>query len=278
MENTVTMHFRIGGICAVEAFMHQNFAIQKIITACYVKPGTHRPVHTNRTSHGFAIVCDRPVEFIFSDSTCLTVGKNDIIYLPKGSSYLVKCADPGDVYAINFLTDSELNAPPFLFHTNDHLQFIDLFKSAEASWKRKKPGYCMKCMADLYQILYKLQAEYSAVYSLTSKQKLIMPAVDYIHEHYATEPLHISVLAELCGITPEYFRGIFKGIYNTSPIKYINNLKLSRAKELLKSNLYSVSEAAIMSGYNDLAHFSREFKNKYGISPSDYVKALMASL
>ncbi|MBQ8232699.1 MAG: helix-turn-helix domain-containing protein [Lachnospiraceae bacterium] len=50
--------------------------------------------------------------------------------------------------------------------------------------------------------------------------------------------------------------------------KYINNLKISRAKELLSSGMYTVTQAAEMSGYTDVSHFSREFKKATGAAPS----------
>ena len=52
--------------------------------------------------------------------------------------------------------------------------------------------------------------------------------------------------------------------------KYINDLKISHAKELLASGMYSVTEAALQSGYADLSHFSREFKKTVGISPKKF--------
>ena len=75
----------------------------------------------------------------------------------------------------------------------------------------------------------------------------------------------------MCGITPEYFRKLFCGFYGVSPIKYINALKLSRAEELLASQMYSVTEAAEMSGYTDMSHFSREFKKHTGMSPTEFI-------
>ena len=77
-------------------------------------------------------------------------------------------------------------------------------------------------------------------------------------------------LSELCGVSYEYFRRTFHRFYNCSPVKYINNLKLTRAKELLKSGMYTVSETAILSGFSDLSHFSRFFKANVGVLPSDY--------
>ncbi|MBQ9915438.1 MAG: helix-turn-helix transcriptional regulator, partial [Clostridia bacterium] len=79
-------------------------------------------------------------------------------------------------------------------------------------------------------------------------------------------------LAALCHITPEYFRKIFKSIYGTSPLSYINNLKITRAKELLSSRMYSVCEAATEAGYRDMSHFCREFKKATGQSPGEYMK------
>ena len=74
----------------------------------------------------------------------------------------------------------------------------------------------------------------------------------------------------MCGITPEYFRKIFKTYYGVSPIKYINTLKITHAKELLASGMYSVTEAALQSGYTDMSYFSREFKKATEKSPCNY--------
>lgn len=67
-------------------------------------------------------------------------------------------------------------------------------------------------------------------------------------------------------------QGLFGSFFGVSPIKYINALKLARAEELLSSQMYSVTEAAQMSGYTDMSHFSREFKKHTGMSPTEVMK------
>lgn len=258
----------------MDNLMGKNFFIQQINTACFVKAGTHQPVHTNRKNSGLAIVCNKSCEFLFENSKRMIAMRNDIIYFPKGSNYVVKSIDPGDCYAINFLSSIELSDSPLLFHTTESAQFIERFKRAEVTWRNKKSGYHLKCLSILYSILYELQNTYSSSYLPAARHEIIMPAVDYIHENYTSELLSVALLSRMCGITPEYFRSIFRQAYGISPIKYINNLKLSRAEELLKSNLYSITEVALMSGYNDLAHFSREFKKAYEMSPSAYAKKI----
>lgn len=252
----------------------KDFFVLKIATACLVKAGTHQPVHTNRKNSGLAIMCNKSCEFLFENSKRIVVQQNDIIYLPKGSNYVIKSTDPGDCYAINFISSIELSDSPLLFHTNESAQFIERFKRAEVTWRNKKDGYHLKCLSILYAILYELENKYASSYLPAVRHELIQPAIDYIHENYTTELLSIASLSRMCGITPEYFRSIFRRAYGISPIKYINNLKISRAEELLKSNLYSITEVALMSGYNDLAHFSREFKKAYEMSPSVYVKRI----
>ena len=91
-----------------------------------------------------------------------------------------------------------------------------------------------------------------------------------MHKNYTSKPIKISELAAMCGITPEYFRSIFKSFYGSSPLVYINNLKITRARELLESGMYSVEATATLSGYNDSAVFSREFKKATGLCPSKY--------
>ena len=92
----------------------------------------------------------------------------------------------------------------------------------------------------------------------------------YINKNYTSENISITKISELCSITPEYFRKIFREFFGESPITYINKMKISRAKELISSGMYSISEVCELSGYTDPSHFSREFKKAVGVSPSEY--------
>ena len=104
-----------------------------------------------------------------------------------------------------------------------------------------------------------------------SKIVLLQPAVDYIHKKYAEEQIKANTLSEICGISYEYFRRLFRLFYGCSPVRYINDLRLRRAKDLLSSGLYSVSEAAAYSGFSDVSYFSRFFKKNVCMSPLEYI-------
>ncbi len=253
-------------------FMEYNFDIKNIVLACYVVAGKGDAVHNNRPSHGLALHLAGDKEYVFSDKTILHVHKNDIIYLPKHSYYSVKSNLSGDCYAINFDTLQNLNFRPFTFRIKNTHEFLNAFKTAEHIWKTKNFGFEMKCKSELYNILYNMQKEFRIEYISSDKFSIIHPAVDYIHKNFTSELLNISDLAAMCDITPEYFRSIFKSFYGTSPVKYINDLKITHAKELISSGMYSLSDCAELSGYTDMSHFSREFKKKTGICPSEYNK------
>lgn len=253
-------------------FMNYNFNIKSIVIACYVAPGHGDAVHKNRPSHGLAIQLTAPNKYEFETGERITVDKNEIIYLPKGSDYITASSKKGtsSCYAINFQISDDISFAPFRLKAKNTQMFIESFKRAEQAWKQQHFNCEMKCKAELYNILFLMQQEFRLGYAGQEKLKIIRPAVEYIHQQYTAELISVEKLAKICGITPTYFRQLFKKFYGTSPVKYINNLKINRAKELIKSGMYSVSEVAFMSGYSDLSHFSREFKKATDLPPSDF--------
>lgn len=251
-------------------FMGYDFNIDKILLACYVGKGMGMRIHRNRSGHGLAFHMSGVKTYIFDNGTKITVKPKEIIYLPKHSSYEVFATAEGDCYAINFDISEEKSFTPFSVKIKNEAFVSEHFKTSKNAWEKKIRGYILKCKADLYDIIYTMQQEYFSEYLSNKKLEIIKPAVACIHNEYTHKLLSVAELSDMCGITPEYFRKIFKTYYGISPIKYINDLKISHAKELLASGMYSVTEAALQSGYADLSHFSREFKKTVGISPKNF--------
>lgn len=250
-------------------FLNSNLNIKSIALCCYVAPGTGAPVHTNRKNHGIVFYPEGNNTFDFHDKSIVTK-PNSILYLPKGSNYVVSHKSHSECYAINFDIDEEVNIQPFMFMTKNSQGFLDLFKKAELIWKAQKNGFEIKCKSLTYDIIYQMIKEYNLGYVSKSKSDLLSPALDYIHNNYTYDNISIAFLSQKCGISETYFRGLFNKTFGTSPIKYINNLKISRACDLLLSDMYSISEIAQLSGFHDESYFSREFKKSMGITPSEY--------
>lgn len=77
-------------------------------------------------------------------------------------------------------------------------------------------------------------------------------------------------LAQLTNLSLSSFKREFKRVYNDSPANYIRNKRLEKAAELLVISPERITDIAYDTGFNDLAHFSKCFQEKFGTSPSGY--------
>ena len=256
----------------MKEFFEYNFNIDKIILACYVPKGEGNVIHTNRASHGLALNISGDKKYTFEGKNILYTGKNDIIFMPEHSNYAVKAQCLGDCYAINFKIADAVSFEPFVLHMGDLL--TDQFKSAEKAFRLKSPGYEMQCKAQLYSIICVMLSEYEKKYVPKSIEKIIEPAMEYIHRNYTSENISVEHLANLCGISTTYLRNIFLKCKNVTPIKYINDLKLSRAKELIVSDYYSIPKISELSGFGDESYFCRYFKKMTRMTATEYRRSV----
>lgn len=97
-----------------------------------------------------------------------------------------------------------------------------------------------------------------------------MKAIDFIQANYQS---HITIerISKNLGIDRRYFSRIFTKYIGVSPQKYLVDYRLEKAKMLMMTGAYSVSEVALSVGYDDIFAFSKIFKKKYGVPPSKCV-------
>ncbi len=100
------------------------------------------------------------------------------------------------------------------------------------------------------------------------------PSLQQIMEKNFCFRLHLEDYAELCHRSLSAFKREFQQIYKESPGKWIMKRRVERAANLLANTDQSVTEVAFETGFEDLSHFSRVFKNITGINPSEYKKSL----
>lgn len=258
----------------MQSIIGATIDIERILLACYVAPGRGETIHRNRPSHGFAIHFSGTKKFVFGDGSSYIVKKGFVNFMPKDSDYDVETDSCGDCYAINFDIDGDVNFAPFCTEVKNFTAVADMFKNAEKAFRMKKPWYEMQCKSELYAILCALCAEHETGYVPGSKRSIIAPAVEYIHGEYANGNIEIPKLAELCGVSGVYLRRLFHDCFGLSPVKYINKLKIERAKELIRSGagMYTIEQAATLAGFGDQCYFHRFFKKEVGMTPSEYAQ------
>lgn len=102
---------------------------------------------------------------------------------------------------------------------------------------------------------------------------LVKLAVDYIANHFKSD-LTVETLAEVAGITPNYFSHLFNKEIGVSFREYLNRLRIEEAKRLLRNTNLLAYEITERVGFQNYKHFCHVFKKSEGCSPSDYRKHL----
>jgi len=98
--------------------------------------------------------------------------------------------------------------------------------------------------------------------------KRLEEVITYIQQHYK-DSLSISQLSQFFGYNNEYFIRMFKEHVYMTPYQYIVTCKLTEAAKLLLQDI-PVNQAAQLTGFRDTKTFSRIFKQKYHIAPSQF--------
>lgn len=93
----------------------------------------------------------------------------------------------------------------------------------------------------------------------------------YIIEHVDLPP-SLSELAKISGLNEYKLKRGFKELYNTTVFGYLTNFRLMAAKQKLASNMLSIAEISYDLGFSSPQHFSKSFKEKFGMSPKSVKK------
>ena len=161
-----------------------------------------------------------------------------------------------------------LNCPVLAWHNMESCQ--TLFSEASKTWTSRDPLFKAKCNILLTDILYQLFLS-SLSYRDVPHIKKLEYARSLIQENFRKE-LSVEALANTVDMSISYFRRLFHNVYGYSPMQYITNLRIEHARDLLLSGEVNVTEAAHLSGFDDIYYFSRLFKAKTGVSPSKLQK------
>lgn len=97
----------------------------------------------------------------------------------------------------------------------------------------------------------------------------VQEALSFI-EHNFQNDISVETIAESCGLNRNYFGKIFKEAVGKSPQEFLLSYRMLKAAELLKLTSLSIGDIGNAVGYANQLHFSRAFKNVYGISPRDW--------
>ncbi|WP_223830048.1 helix-turn-helix domain-containing protein [Paenibacillus arenilitoris] len=206
--------------------------------------------------------------------------RGDMLFIPKGtrrsgSNYL---DSPHQKHTILFTLNTGLGTGiPFL----DQGRFVKLriagFQYASHRCERlfeemrgDKSFRSFICLGILQELFGMLAREMEKPELAPMKQSYAQIMRSYLLEHYR-EPVEIEQLARLIHRSPNYATALFKEVYGQSPIRYMHQLRVMEACNLLLHSDMTVTSIAQYLGYYDTSYFFRMFKKHSGMSPTDFI-------
>lgn len=235
----------------------------KILTVLNVDRKTNKGFSGLRPFHTLSLRLLGDATFTH-ENDMVTLGDNSILFVPKNYPYYIN-SKRERLLVVHFNTDTPM---PKTFK-NITVKNIEKYQRdlsrLYSAWTLKRTGYEHECKYLLHKIFMNIERE--AADALNSDDQL-NDAVEYIHEHFCDRDLTIDLLAKMCSMSDTYFRRLFKQRFKVTPLKYINDLKVKYATELLRSGYYTVTEAAEKCGFDNVYYFSLFIKKETGQSPS----------
>lgn len=102
-----------------------------------------------------------------------------------------------------------------------------------------------------------------------SPKRVIALVEQYIYEHYM-DILSLDILADKVYLTPHYLSNIFSQEKGIGLNKYIKNVRMEKAQELLLNTNMKISDICTRVGYSNLSYFCKTFRTEYGMTPEKY--------
>ena len=240
--------------------------------------------------HLLYVVLGGEVKLTCGKHTC-TVHKNEMVLLRRAHSVNYKKTgdkNTGLFESLLFAITDELLSD---FLTQQHItipQMIEELGVKVSPMSERLVAYCwslspyfndptqtnpallrLKVMELLYNVMDCSKNIFRQMLQLHQPVKTDIHRV--VEENY-TSPISLEELAYLSGRSLSSFKRDFQSIYNTTPARWIREKRLSKARQMLQTSRMSVADVAYSLGFENPTHFSRIFKQQYGVPPVAYTK------
>ena len=167
------------------------------------------------------------------------------------------------------LTDFSINHPIYHPHSKDLQE--QMVKEMNYIISHPKES-SFHLLGHLYLFFdYFIQSAKSTRLTQSSKMSdyYIQEAIHYMEQNFQND-ISIEEIAAVCGINRSYLGKIFRNSIGRSPQEFLMNYRMVKATELLKLTTLSIADIGTAVGYGNPLHFSRAFKNIYGVSPREW--------
>jgi AraC-like DNA-binding protein len=115
-----------------------------------------------------------------------------------------------------------------------------------------------------------IQSSYKDLPMKSSDARFLDKAISIVHEQIGNSEFDITQFSSSMNLSRTHLHKKLKVITDQSPSEFVRNLRLQRAAQLLAAGTDQVAVIAYETGFNNVSYFTRMFKAKYGVSPTEY--------
>lgn len=211
--------------------------------------------------------------FLNQKWTALSAG-NVVLYRPlEPQQYSYYAKDKPEIYWIHF-TGSQCEAVLDRYslencYIGENLSVKLLFQYIITELQLKKQHYETIVLADFSILLSEIHRSLEQMLRPCENDFTIDRLICELNSKYMQD-WSISSMADFCKLSNSYFSHMFKERMGVSPMRFLNNLRIEKAKDFLMTNSMSVAAAAQFAGFEDPLYFSRVFKKSTGIAPHEF--------
>lgn len=106
----------------------------------------------------------------------------------------------------------------------------------------------------------------------STDERMMRELIGIVEEHLHSHKLNVEFLASEVGMSRANLYRKLQKVANQTPVNFIKQIRLKRAKQILETDKFYISEVAYMCGFNSVKYFRRCFQKEYGLTPSQYVQ------
>lgn len=110
--------------------------------------------------------------------------------------------------------------------------------------------------------------------AMRNEGAIVGRALQYVADH-VYERMSVETVAKETGVSASHLTALFHRQMNLSPGEYIRRVKLEESKSLIRKGQMNFSQIAAALCYSTIHHYSRQFKDHFGITPTEYAKSLI---
>lgn len=213
------------------------------------------------------------------DNKEYAIKKNQLFFIPSGHmmQYYPSAENPwkyfwiafNGIKASHFCKQAKLTLENPVYTVADMKKNEALFQEL-LNLEEEQFAFDFYTLSIAYRLLGLLVEErYESLPNVSSnKEYYILQTINYIEKNYENPFLRVEEIAKEIHVSHVYLCKIFQSVMGTTIIKFLINYRLQKASDLLINQPGPIKIIAQKVGFHDQMHFSKAFKEKFGIAPS----------